>query len=163
MGIRIRKNPDRSGGLTALASDLPGAPPGRWPLASVEFVEERPGGGGLVATDQGPDTITQLPTHLVQQGLDEGWIEGEGHEVVTRPAGPPDDQWRPTANAPGPHVFHHYSHLTIAGVRYRVTHQPDKYAAEGDDTTKVTKALYGQGATRVDWFYDLEREDAAGG
>jgi hypothetical protein len=85
-------------------------------------------------------------------------------------------------------VFHHYSALVLhlvdddgAGydLRYRVTHQPDKYAdnstpgeatddrpqadriASGnthDDDTPVTDELYAAGQTRVDHFYDLELE-----
>ena len=66
-------------------------------------------------------------------------------------------------------VFH-----TLDGdVRYRVTHNPDKYAddstvgernmpnddnSHGDDTP-VTDEMYASGQTRVDHFYDLVRED----
>jgi len=92
---------------------------------------------------------------------------------VIRPAGAPGAKNVPTINAPAPHVFSHYTYLTFHMVdgdyRYKVVHQPDKYADysvathpdqveafEGDDTTPVTDEVYDAGATRVDWFYGLE-------
>ena len=38
-------------------------------------------------------------------------------------------------------------HLQTGDVRYRVTHQPDKYDDPGEES-----------GSRVDWFYDLELE-----
>jgi hypothetical protein len=143
--LHIHKLADRSGGQAALDGDLPGAPPGRWPLAGVVLEPPIP-------------KEAQLSTTMVDRGIAEGWIVGEGHEVVTRPAGTAENPWGPTPTAPTPHVFHHYKHLTIAGHRFKVVHQPDKYAAEGGDGKKVTAEIYASGATRVDWFYGLELE-----
>jgi hypothetical protein len=142
--LRIHILADKSD-PASFAADLPGAPSGRWPRA------------GVVIDGEPPDTA-RLSTTLVKQGIEEGWIVGEGQKVVTRPAGPADDPWRVSTVAPTPHIFHHFDALVVAGVRYKVTHQPDKYAAEGDDTTTVTPAKYAAGATRVDHFYDLDLE-----
>lgn len=148
--LRLEKLADRSGGQQALEADLPGepmvtaaAPPGVWPLAGV--------------TVQGdPPRRTQLSHHLVQRGRREGWIDVEGEDVVHRPGGPPDLPYAVT------HTFFHHDVIIIktvdGDVRYRVVHQPDKYAAEGDDDTPVTDEVYAAGATRVDWIYRLELE-----
>ena len=56
------------------------------------------------------------------------------------------------------HTFRHYEAMTVCGTRYKVTHQPDKYADPGDDDTPVTDEVYGSGQTRVDHFYGLKRE-----
>jgi hypothetical protein len=47
---------------------------------------------------------------------------------------------------------------TDGDVRYRVTHQPDKYVDGGKDTDKVTTEHYEAGNTRVDHFFDLKLE-----
>jgi hypothetical protein len=146
--LRIRKHADRGGGRS---------PDGSWPLAGVSIVDEVP--------DE-----TTISTSLVAQGQSEGWITGEGGELVTRPGGPPHDKFR----ADVAHVFTHYTHLTFhtrdGDVRYKVTHQPDKYADDSEvnrrgqtvkdsshgDGTKVTDAIYEAGHTRVDHFYRLK-------
>ena len=142
--LRIHILADRSD-PAALAADLPGAPAGQWPRAGV-VIEGK------------PPKETRLSTTLVQKGIEEGWIVGENQRVVVRPAGPADNPWMVSTVAPTPHVFHHFDALVICGVRYKVVHQPDKYAAEGDDSTTVTPAKYAAGATRVDHFYDLDLE-----
>lgn len=112
----------------------------------------------------------RVPTNVIATGIAEGWITGEGETVVHRPGGPPEDLWREA------HHFRHFDVLVFhtldeGDVRYRVTHQPDKYADhaqatypeavkkfKADDTTKVTDEIYAAGATRVDHFYDLTKE-----
>jgi len=145
-GLRVRKLADRSGGEKAKWGDQPGSPPGTWPLAGVRVEGELP-------------TACRLPTGWVARGIAEGWLTGEGQRTVTRPSGPAGNPWRPDKP---PHIFHHFDTLvlhTVDGdVRFRVTHQPDKYAAAGDDTTKVTDKVYAAGRTRVDHFYDVTVE-----
>lgn len=115
-----------------------------WPLAGIQVVDA-------------PDECT-VGARWVTRGVAEGWIELEGARLVTRPAGPAHD---PTAST---HQFVHADALVIhsvdGDVRYRVTHQPDKYAdhEEADDETPVTSEAYAAGGTRVDHFYGLERE-----
>lgn len=132
--MTIRKLADRTG------EREPGAP---WPLAGISVVGDVP-------------TECQVPTSWVENGAAEGWLTLEGERTVRRPGGPIDDRWRVV------HKFTHLDRITLHTVdgdlSYRVTHQPDKYAAEGDDETPVTGELYAAGATRVDWFYVLELE-----
>lgn len=145
-GLRVRKLADRSGGEPARWGSQPGSPPGTWPLAGVRVEGEIP-------------SPCRLPTSWVARGIAEGWLTGEGHQVVLRPSGPADNPWRPDKP---PHVLHHFDTLvlhTVDGdVRFRVVHQPDKYADPGDDDTPVTEDVYAAGATRVDWFYGVELE-----
>jgi hypothetical protein len=128
--------------------------PEPWPLKGVEL---------LVAPDE-----TGISTTLLEQGRSEGWISVEGENPVVRPGGPPEDRYR---------VYHTFIHLdsitfhTIHGdVKYKVVHQPDKYADslqasfpdqidafEADDDTPVTDEMYKAGATRVDWWYGLKK------
>lgn len=136
-GLKLRRLADRSDS-TSLDADLPGAPPGTWPLAGVELLDA-------------PE-YAKVPVHVVDRGRDEGWITVEGEQVVHRPGGPPSNRWKVT------HTFRHYEAVTICGVRYAVTHQPDKYADPGDDDTPVTDDVYGAGQTRVDHFYGLRLE-----
>lgn len=136
-GLKLRRLADRSDPASQ-AADLPGAPPGTWPLAGVELLDA-------------PER-TEVPVRTIDLGRAEGWITVEGEQVVHRPGGPATDPWRVT------HTFRHYGAVTICGTRYRVTHQPDKYADPGDDTTPVTDEVYAAGATRVDHFYGLERD-----
>jgi hypothetical protein len=166
-GIRITKLADRSTGTRETRFDpttgqkylhnpaTGGAEP--WPLAGVRVEgingEQRP-------------AVIGVGTTVVDNGRAEGWIEADGEQVVHRPGGPPDDQWRVT------HTFRHYDTLTFKTVdgdlRYRVTHQPDKYAVTGrkrskddesvvletiDPAKTVTDQVYAAGDTRVDWFY----------
>lgn len=166
-GLSVRVRADRSD-EGAHAADLPGAPPGTWPFAGIEFVDTF-----QKAVD--PPAATRVAEGFVQRGIAAGWLTGEGHRYVVRPAGTAAAPHAPTPAAPGPHVFHHYDalvfHTTGGDVRYRVTHQPDKYADyaeatypdrvpgfDGDDDTPVTDEVYAAGATRVDWFYDLALE-----
>jgi hypothetical protein len=150
-GLRVRKLADKSGGEAVRLAERADSPAGSWPLAGVRIEGEIP---------QAP----RLPTSFVARGVAEGWIVGEGHHPVMRPAGRADNPWAPTDAAPQPHVFHHYDMLvlrTVDGdVRYRVVHQPDKYADPGDDDTPVTDDAYASGQTRVDHFYVLELLEA---
>ena len=111
-----------------------------WPLAGVRVEGEAP-------------AETAVGTTYVAEAIREGWIVGEGERVVHRPGGPDGNRWKKT------HTFVHYDALVLrtldGDVRYRVTHQPDKYADPGDDDTPVTDEAYAAGATRVDHFYGL--------
>lgn len=126
-----------------------------YPLLGVELVEA-------------PD-VTTLSTTKAAEGIAEGWLRGEGEQVVVRPGGPLEDRWRVQ------HTFRHFDALVFvlvdgSEVRYRVTHQPDKYAdgqaandspvtGAFDDETPVTDELYAAGATRVDHFYGLTKQE----
>lgn len=136
-----------------------------WPLAGIEIVGDAP-------------SYTHVGTSWVAKGKAEGWITLEGEEIVHRPSGPSDNVW----GAPA-HTFVQAEALIIhtvdGDVRYKVVHQPDKYADNAvyvndgkktenglqytansySDETKVTDEHYANGQTRVDWFYGLELED----
>lgn len=147
-GLRVRKLADRA---------TPGQDgTSRYALAGVAIEGDTP-------------AETRVPTSWVLGAAREGWVELVNPRPVHRPGGPPGMEWAVT------HTFVHADALvvkTVAGdVRYRVTHQPDKYADhaaatypdrvapfDGDDETPVTDEVYAAGATRVDWFYDLELE-----
>lgn len=157
VGLRITKLADRSAGTRETRFDpttgqkylhnpaTGGAEP--WPLAGIR-VEG-------VNGDPCPAVIG-VGTTVVDTGRAEGWIDVEGEQVVHRPGGPAEDRWRVT------HTFRHYDTLIFktadGDLRYRVTHQPDKYAVD-DDETPVTDEVYADGGTRVDWFYRAELED----
>lgn len=119
-----------------------------WPLAGIRIEND-------------PADITALTTTIVAQGRAEGWLSVEGEQVVHRPGGPVGDLWRVV------HTFMHYDaivfHTVNGDVRFRVTHQPDKYAATGDDQTPVTDDAYAAGETRVDWWYGVTYEPAEPG
>jgi hypothetical protein len=136
-GLQLRKHADKSAGGDR--------PDGGWPLAGVSIVGDVP-------------ASTMLTPAFVEVGKIEGWVETEGDRVVYRPAGPANDRMQSR------HTFVHYDTVilkTLDGVvRFKVTHQPDKYA-DGDgasDRTKVTDDHYTAGRTRVDNFYRLELE-----
>lgn len=113
-----------------------------WPLAGVQVTSA--------------PKLARIPTSFVDRGRNEGWITVEGETVVHRPGGPPANLFSVV------HTFKHARtivlHATDGDVRYRVTHQPDKYVDGGPDDEAVTPEIYNAGATRVDWFYDAERE-----
>jgi hypothetical protein len=125
---------------------------------------------GVEPEGEVPDRFT-VPMKLLQAWRAEGWVSCEPPEgrVVHRPGGPPEDPWRIT------HTFLHYDRVTLGflsdPIAATVTHQPDKYADhseatypdqleafDADDDTSVTSDIYAAGATRIDWFYTLERE-----
>lgn len=142
--LQLRRRADKSGGVESLIDNpngsfhIPGDPvPKSWPLASVEFVGA-------------PPNKTSVSMDYVANGVHEGWITGTGRKEVHRPGGRVGFEWSTT------HTFTHYSTLTVCGVKYKVTHQPDKYASDGDDNTLVTNENYAEGRTRVDWFYEIE-------
>jgi len=115
-----------------------------WPLAGLRIEGELP-------------AVARVPTSWVDRGRIEGWIVVEGERVVHRPGGPVGNPFAVT------HTFKHCDVIVIKAldgdVRYTVTHQPDKYAVDGDDSTPVTDEVYAAGGTRVDWFYDIDLED----
>ena len=116
-----------------------------WPVAGLRLETDTP-------------RLARVPTSWVDRGRSEGWISVEGATVAHRPSGPAANPWAGT-----PHTFQHYDVIILRTVdgdlRYRVTHQPDKYAEHGDDSTPVTDSMYAAGETRVDWFYDIDLED----
>lgn len=152
-GLRIRKLADTSVGERVVRYDpdtgekyLANPATGQrepWPLKGVQIVGE-------------PGALVVFSTGLVARGRREGWIRLEGEQPAHRPGGPDDDRWRVS------HTFLHADVIVILAVdgevRYRVVHQPDKYA-EDDDATEVTDDVYKSGKTRVDHFYLGELED----
>jgi hypothetical protein len=158
--LRVRKLADKSD------LDAPHEGTSLYPMRGLDIVDDR-------GRPTDPPQECRVATAFVDRGRAEGWIAVEGEEVVHRPGGPPDDLWRVT------HTFRHYETIVLKthddreDVRYKVTHQPDKYvdttdyAAEGgervgsrkeDDSESVTDEHYAAGQTRVDHFYDLELE-----
>jgi len=135
-GLRVRKLADK----TTPTYDPTGERE-PWPLAGLAIE------GDVL-------TRVRVPTSFVDLGRNEGWLSVEGETVVHRPGGPPANPFAVT------HTFKHLDAIvlhTIDGdVRYRVTHQPDKYADGAPDVEPVTDAVYAAGDTRVDWFYDAE-------
>jgi hypothetical protein len=136
-----------------------------WPLAGVKIVGDTP-------------RSTRVPTTWVAKAKAEGWLTLEGEDIVHRPGGSAENRWGTT------HTFVHADavvlHTLDGDVRYKVVHQPDKYAdnstvendgKKGEDglvhgtentlssETKVTDEHYLNGETRIDWFYGLELED----
>lgn len=118
-----------------------------------------------------PHDKVRISTTVVENAISEGWLSAEGSRTVARPGGPPQDKDRPDVA----HFFRHADalvfHTRDGAIRYKVVHQPDKYADhdaathpdqvkkfKADDETSVTDEMYAAGATRVDHFYDLERE-----
>lgn len=151
-GLRIRKVADKSTGQRVRGYDSrTGEPclinpeterPEPWPLAGITF------------EGAAPPAATVLSTSFVARGQAEGWLELVNPRVVHRPGGPPEDRWRVT------HTFTHVEAIVFKAleenVRYRVTHQPDKYVDGRPDTARVTDEIYAAGDTRVDWFYTVE-------
>lgn len=158
-GLTIRKRADKSTGERVkiyvpelgrhklVNPDTPGEEHEPWPLAGVAVVGEIPDECGL-------------PTHFVARGIAEGWITGEGEELVHRPGGPVDNRWAVT------HTFVHYDTLTLhldgGDATYKVAHQPDKYVAGGTDRAKVTDEIYAAGETQVDTFYWVKLQKGKG-
>lgn len=152
--LHIRKLADRSGGQRVEMYDqatgerklVNPATPGQghepWPLAGIAIVGDVP-------------EKTTVSTTWLDSAVDEGWARREGERLVRRPAGPAN---RPNAVS---HTFVHCDEVVLSTVdgevRYRVTHQPDKYVADGDDDTPMTREHYAAGNSRVDHFYGLER------
>jgi hypothetical protein len=143
-GTRVKRFNQDTGEPYLLNPETGQAEP--WPLLGVEVVGDAP-------------QVTRVPTSWVTRGVAEGWLELVNGRMEHRPGGPPEDPWKVT------HSFQHADAIrfkTVDGepeVVYNVTHQPDKYADDGDglsdDVTPVTDQMYREGNTRVDWFYDL--------
>lgn len=148
--LRIRKVADMSSGVRVVRYDTV---TGHKLLVDPVDDAVRPWPLLGVRIEGAPPRETAAGTTFVAQAIAEGWIAGSGERVVHRPGGPAANVWQKT------HTFVHYDELTIrtldGDVRYRVTHQPDKYADPGDDDTPVTAEVYAAGATRVDHFYGL--------
>lgn len=166
----VRKLADKS--PEALAAH-PADHPDKYPFAGLDICDVR----GKTAD---PPQRTRVSCGWVDTGVREGWLELEGEEHVSRPGGEPGNEWRRDKI----HNFRHADVIVLKthdgrdDVRYRVTHQPDKYVDTTDysvpgaygvgeervgtrkeaDSVKVTQAHYNAGQTRVDHFYDLELE-----
>lgn len=142
-GERIIRYDPETGAKKLVNPATPGNDHEPWPLLGVEPVDELP-------------KVCRVSTGYVQKARQEGWAELEGEDVVHRPTGPPDDLWRN-----GAHTFVQATavtfHFQSGSVKYKVTHQPDKYVDSDNDKDKVTDEIYAAGKTRVDHFYDLER------
>lgn len=145
-GMQIHKLADKSD-PAALDADLPGAPPGTWPLADV------------VHRGGAPER-THAPVKFVDRGVAEGWITLENPRPVNRPGGPPSNPWLKDEARGLPYLFMHCDAMTIAGARYRVLANPDKYGPDGEPVTGDDGYADTQTHpdTRVDMFYDLELE-----
>lgn len=153
-GLRIRKLADTSEGERIVRFDpvtgekklvnpaTEGTDHEPWPLAGIRIEGDAP-------------ERCVVPTSFVTAGVSEGWVELVGSKPVHRPGGAPGNEWSVT------HTFVHAKSVVLktadGDVRYRVVHQPDKYATSGDDDP-VTDDVYEAGDTRVDWFYGLELE-----
>lgn len=131
-----------------IRADKTGPTPRRgspWPVAGIDIVNE----GGAAA-------VTRIAQGWVVKAEREGWVTLVNRREVERPGGPPDDPWR----ADKIHKFLQTDkiilHTADGDVTWVVTHQPDKYADPGDDSTPVTDEVYQSGATRVDYFYDVQ-------
>lgn len=157
-GRRITRYHPETGAKMLVNPDTPGEEHEPWPLLGVRIVD-------VNGSDTDPPQRTAIDVGRVEAGMAEGWIERVGARPVVRPAGAQQDIW--TSGTTGtPHTFIHADYIifkTVDGdVRYRVVHQPDKYAADGDDETPVSPELYAAGETRVDWFYGLELVEEQG-
>lgn len=164
--LRLRKHADKTTGTRVVKYDpdtgekklvnpaTPGDDHEAWPFAGVSFASENGEAGE-------PPAVTTISPDKISEGVSEGWASTEGGTPVVRPAGPTQADWN-SGQTGQPHLFMHYDKVTFhtldGDVTYRVTHQPDKYAADGDDETPVTEDVYADGATRVDHFYRLELE-----
>lgn len=166
--LRIRKLADKSNGERVIRYDpvtgdkklvnpaTPGEEHEPWPLAGIDFVDEN-------GQPTDPPQETSISTSKVSEGISEGWLTREGERPVVRPAGRTQGEWNSTHSG-APHTFLHADtlvfHAAVGDVRYRVTHQPDKYVDTdwADDETPVSPELYAAGNTRVDHFYGLELE-----
>lgn len=176
MGFRFRKLADKSTGERVVRFDpvtgekklvnpaTPGDTHEPWPLLGVVFEGD-------------PPTEATIPTGMVVTGVSEGWIERVNPTHVMRPAGPTQDVME-SGHSGNPHFFTHCDEMIFkmhdGDYRYRVVHQPDKYAVTGknlvneekglyleviDPEMPVTPEIYALGETRVDNFYGLERVD----
>lgn len=177
MALVIRRVPDKSDGERVVRFDpetgarklvnpaTPGDDHEPWPLAGVIF-------------EQDPPDKMNLPAKTVARGVAEGWIERVNSRPVLRPAGPNMETYE-SSQTGTPHTFFHCDEIVLKpmdgqAVRYRVVHQPDKYAVVGrelvsedkglvrdviDPEAKVTPEIYASGLTRVDNYYGLERID----
>lgn len=163
-GTRIVKFDPDTGERKLVNPATPGDAHESWPLAGVEFVGEP------------PDQAT-IPTKMVAKGVSEGWIERVNPSHIMRPAGPTQDVME-SGHTGNPHFFTHCDEIVFkmadGNYRYRVVHQPDKYAVTETQTINaeknlvaqvidaempVTPEMYAAGETRVDNFYGLERID----
>lgn len=166
----MRKLADRSDGEERVTRFDPET--GQKFLACPKTGEPKPYPFAGLAIEGDAPQLTRLPTTFVNRGIQEGWIEVENQQVWYRPSGPAATSW-----STPPHAFMHCDVIvlkTVDGdVRYRVTHQPDKYVDERtfephdretplvdpeNDVALVTDGHYAAGQTAVHWFYDVELE-----
>src|SRR5262245_46185009 len=148
-GLVIRKVPDKTdtdrvvrydsetGERKLVNPDTPGEEHEAWPLLGVQIENEEP-----------PQTVV-LSMSFVAAARAEGWIEVAGEWQVFKPGGPPENPWAVT------HTFTQLDEITIktldGDVKYKVTHNPDKYDGSGNPTDAV-----GDPDASVDWHYGLE-------
>lgn len=160
MGLQIHKLADTSSGERVVRYDevtgekklvnpaTPGNEHEPWPLKGVR-----------IANDGGPSAKCNVSQRYVSTAVSEGWMTRVNERAVVRPAGRTQAHLE-SSQTGTPHVFIHADEIHIktldGDVKYRVIHQPDKYAATGGDKKKVTPEMYEAGETRVDWFYGLE-------
>lgn len=129
------------------------------PFLGAEFADER----GRTTVDGDPTAGPYPPFPLLRLSTNyvanEPWIELVNVKAVTVPSGPADNPWN---GQQPPHTFLRCDevvlHMLSGDFRYRVTHQPGKYAGaehvNGAEHTATDVA--GDPNTHVDWFYDLD-------
>jgi hypothetical protein len=148
-GLRLRRVADTSGGEEVVVLD-PATGARRRTVLKPEGHEDEPWPLAGVRFDGEPPERARVPTSTIDLGVAEGWVELEGEQVVHRPGGPPEAPYRVT------HTFRHAEAIIFRFLdgehRYRVVHQPDKYH-DGPAGTDADPTA------RVDWFYDIEREE----
>lgn len=153
-GLTIRKLADHSGG----GSRVPGVDPDTGKRALINPATGRVEPWpllGVVIQGEAPQRCT-VSTKFIEKGVGEGWISMEGARGVARPGGSGAQPWAKAYSFV--HAEAVVFHCVGGDVRYRVTHQPDKYADPGEDDTPVSADAFAAGATRVDMFYGLELE-----
>lgn len=132
-GFKLHKIADYDSPPVGAADGKP-----QWALKGIEHVDD-------------PPQHVIVPVSTIDMGISEGWISREGEKVVHKPGGPKNNPWAVT------HTFTHCDTFTVHTVDgdlvYKVTHQPDKYGADG----KPTDAAGDPDAT-VDWFYRASLE-----
>lgn len=146
-GERIVRYDPLTGEKKLVNPATPGDEHEPWPLAGVQFEGDIP-------------FTTSVPTDYVDRAVREGWMERVNERAVVRPAGRTQTEWS-SSQTGTPHTFIQCDEIifkTVEGdFRFKVTLNPDKYAADLDPEQTVTSELYEAGKTRVVNFYRLER------
>lgn len=168
--LQVKRIADKS--PEALAAH-PADHPDKYPTLGLDIVDVR-------GRSVDPPQATRVSCGWIDARVKDGSVELEGERHIARPGGEPGNEWRRDK-------IHNFRHADVVvlkthdgrpDVRYRVTHQPDKYVDTTDytvpgaygvgeervgtrkeaDDVAMTPEYYNAGHTRVDHFYDLELE-----